>query len=54
VYIRTVDQLTESNKELLSANKKFKKKVQDDQAAKFSHNKKMLEIQLQHEKFVYE
>jgi hypothetical protein len=52
--IRSIDQLTESNKELLLVNKKFKKKVQDDQAAKFSPDEKMLEMQLQHEKFVYE
>jgi hypothetical protein len=52
--VRSVDQLTEVNKELLSENKKFKKKLQDDQAAKFSHDEKMLEMQLQREKFVYE
>jgi hypothetical protein len=52
--IRNIDQLTESNKELLSANKKYKKKVQDDHAAKFLHNEKMLAMQLQHEKLVYE
>jgi hypothetical protein len=49
-----VDTLTESNKELLLANKKFKKKVQDDQTAKFLHNEKMLAMQCQWENFIYE
>jgi hypothetical protein len=43
--IHNVDTLTESNKkELLLADKKLKKKVQDDQAAKFLHDEKMLSM----------
>jgi hypothetical protein len=53
--IRNIDnKLTESNKELLSGNKKFKKKSQDNQATKFLHDEKMLAMQLQCENFVYE
>jgi hypothetical protein len=52
--ICNVDALTESNKELLSENKKFKKKFQDDQVAKFLHDEKMMAMQLQCENFIYE
>jgi hypothetical protein len=52
--IHNIDQRTESNKELLLVNTKFKKKVQGDQADKFLHDEKMLPMQPQHEKFVYE
>jgi hypothetical protein len=53
--IHNVNTLTESNKkEILSADKKLKKKVQDDQGYKFLHDEKMMSMQLHHEKFVYE
>jgi hypothetical protein len=51
--LHKVDTLAESVKELTSENKKFKKKSQEDQMAKFSHNEKILAMSLQREKFLY-
>jgi hypothetical protein len=48
-----IDNLVESVKEVMLENKKFKKKSQEDQMAKFSHDEKMLAMSLQCEKFLY-
>jgi hypothetical protein len=49
-----IDTLAEAVKELNFENKKLKKKFQEDQEAKFSHDKKMLVMQLQCKNFVHE
>jgi hypothetical protein len=51
---RNIDQLNESNKELHFEIKKLKKKLQDDQAAKYSHDQKMLELQTARENNAHE
>jgi hypothetical protein len=53
MYIETchnVDVLTEANKSA----KTLRKKLQDDQISKFTHDEKMLEMQLICEKYIYE
>jgi hypothetical protein len=57
VYVgisRKLDGLTESNRELTTSLKYFKKKSTDDQSVKFKHDEKMLSMQLERESVMYQ